>query len=129
MTQTLPFLIGVIWLTFCTNILAGDELHPLSREITAAPLLSRIESADLLYEKASGTANITNSLTINDSDSKNLRSAAIRIAEGYHSSEDFLRFKNQNGINGFWNRSHRHSYPYGKLLRVELPESPAKHPV
>ncbi|HSN50408.1 MAG TPA: hypothetical protein VLR52_04185, partial [Bacteroidales bacterium] len=29
----------------------------------------------------------------------------IRIVEGYHSNQDILRFKNQNGINGFWNKN------------------------
>jgi hypothetical protein len=105
LNKTSTLLFGLFWLTFCINIRAADELNPPPREITAAPVLSRIESADLIYEKASGTANITSSITITDSDSKNLRSAAVRITEGYHAGEDVLGFINQSGINGFWNKS------------------------
>jgi hypothetical protein len=103
--RTLTLLSGLFWLVCYTNLFAGSELHALPKAVNAAPVLSRIESADLLYEKASGRATITGSITITDADSKNLRSAAIRITDGYHSSEDVLHFKNQNGINGVWNKS------------------------
>jgi hypothetical protein len=103
--RALTLLTGVFWLTSFTNLIAGSELHALPKAVNAAPILGRIEVADLLYEKASGRVAITGSITITDSDSKNLRSAAIRITEGYHADEDILRFKNQNGINGFWNKS------------------------
>jgi hypothetical protein len=96
---------GLFWLVLCTNLFAGSELHALPKAVNAAPVLGRIESADILYEKASGGVIITNTLVITDSDSKNLRSAAIRITEGYHSEEDVLLFKNQNGINGVWNKT------------------------
>ncbi len=103
--HTLTLLGGLFWLVFYTNLFAGSGLHALPKAVNAAPMLGRIESADLLYEKASGSVTITNSLVITDADSKNLRSAAIRITEGYHSGEDRLRFKNQNGINGVWNKT------------------------
>ncbi len=103
--RTLTLLCGLFWLAFYTNLLAGSELHALSKAVNAAPILGKIESTDLLYQKASGRANITGSITITDADSKNLRSASIRITDGYHADEDILYFKNQNGINGFWNKS------------------------
>lgn len=105
LNRALALLFGLFWLTSFTDLIAGDELHALPKAVTAAPILGRIESADLVYEKGSGRVNITGSITITDSDSKNLRSAAIRITEGYHGDQDILRFKNQNGINGFWNKS------------------------
>jgi hypothetical protein len=93
------------WLLFNTGLLAGSELHALPKAVNAAPILGKIESTDLIYQKASGRANITSSITITDADSKNLRSASIRITDGYHADEDILYFRNQNGINGVWNKS------------------------
>ena len=89
-TKTLLF--GLFWLAINTSLLAGNELHALSKAINAAPVLGKIESTDLSYVKGSGRVTITSSITITDSDSKNLRSAAIRITDGYHSDEDILRF-------------------------------------
>jgi hypothetical protein len=105
LNRTITILVGLLWLAFYTNPVKGYELSALPKEVNAAPILGKIESADLLYEKGSGRVSITNSITITDADSKNLRSAAIRITEGYHSTEDVLLFKNQNGINGVWNKS------------------------
>lgn len=103
--RALTLLAGLFWFAFCTSLFAGNELPVLPKAINAAPVLGKIESDDLVYEKASGRANITNSIAITDADSRNLRSAAVRITEGYHSDEDVLRFKNQNGISGYWNKT------------------------
>jgi hypothetical protein len=103
--RTLTILSGLFLLAFYTSLLAGSELHALPKAVNAAPVLGNIESADLLYTKASGRINITSFITITDADSKNLRSASIRITDGYHSEEDILVFRNQNGINGVWNKS------------------------
>ncbi len=103
--RALTLLAGLFWLALSTVLPAEGELYILYKDIHAAPILNRIESADLLYETGSGRADITNSITISDTDSKNLRSATIRITEGYHANEDILNFKNQNGIIGFWNKN------------------------
>ncbi|MBN1789681.1 MAG: T9SS type A sorting domain-containing protein [Bacteroidales bacterium] len=68
-----------------------------------APVLDRIESDDLIYEKGSGTREITSTITVRDEDSQSLRSATIRFTQGYDATEDVLRFTNQNRITGYWN--------------------------
>jgi hypothetical protein len=103
--RTLILLCGLYWLAFSTSLFAGGELQALPKAVNAAPVLGKIEIPDLVYEKGSGGINITGSITITDADSKNLRSASIRITDGYHSNEDILQFKNQNGISGVWNKS------------------------
>jgi hypothetical protein len=103
--RSLTLLFGLYCLTLSTNLFAGGELQPLEKAVTAAPVLGKIETSDLVYVKGSGRINITGSITITDADSKNLRSASVRITDGYHSNEDILQFKNQNGISGVWNKS------------------------
>ncbi len=91
--RTLTLLSGLFWLVLCTNLLRREWAACIAkRSYMQLPILGRIESADLIYQKASGRANITGSITITDADSKNLRSASIRITEGYHADEDVLIF-------------------------------------
>ncbi len=67
------------------------------------PVLDRIESDDLIYEKGSGAKEITSTITVRDKDSESLRSATIRFTQGFDGFEDVLRFTNQNRISGNWN--------------------------
>jgi hypothetical protein len=86
---------------------------PLTREAfgigfdaaNEAPKLDKIEVIDLVYTRGIGRVPITDSVVVTDADDSNLRSASIRISSNYTSTEDFLRFTNQNGIAGVWNKT------------------------
>jgi microcystin-dependent protein len=62
-----------------------------------APVLSKIEPATLLY-KAGETVNVTDSLTVADSDSSTLVEATISFAPGFNAIEDELDFTSIDGI-------------------------------
>jgi hypothetical protein len=67
-----------------------------------APVLSGIETAVLVYCINSGPVVITSAITAKDADNTSLSSATVQITTGYTRDEDFLRYTNQNGINGSW---------------------------
>lgn len=70
-----------------------------------APQLDAIEPDDLVYAAGDGAVRVTRTITVRDPDNRYLRSATIRITEGYNSTEDILRFTNTNTIEGTWNAS------------------------
>jgi hypothetical protein len=76
-----------------------------AKDVTIAPVLGQIETDDLEYVPGSGKKSVTSFITVSDPDNKYLRSAEIKITEGYNSSEDVLSFKSQDGISGHWNAS------------------------
>jgi hypothetical protein len=81
-----------------------DDRNTLPVGIEIAPVLGNIESTDLTYTVGSGKVKITGTLTVSDDDSKNIRSATIRISSGYNAIEDVLSFTNHNRISGSWNK-------------------------
>ena len=76
----------------------GTANSPLDIEVN--PVLGNIEQHDLIYSKGSGPVQVTQNLTVNDADSKNLYYATIRITSGYNASEDVLRYSGK--IRGTW---------------------------
>lgn len=80
-------------------ILSGNTIL-----IADEPVLANIESADLVYEAGSGRVEITGTLTVEDDDSRQLRSASVRFTSGYNLFQDVLRYNKIDGINGTWNQ-------------------------
>ena len=82
------------------------ETRDISVEnLLLAPLLSNIESSDIVYFAGSGQKTVTNNLDIAVADNGNLDSAIVEISSGYIQGEDILTFTDQNGITGVWNNS------------------------
>ncbi len=71
----------------------------------ASPVLSNMETSPVEYCSGSGAEVITTTLSIADPDNLTLVSAKIRITGGYVQDEDFLRFSDQNGITGAWDKT------------------------
>ncbi len=87
-----------------------DDSNTETRDITVIkvnidPVLANIESSNLVYFASSGERVITSSIEVSDVDNVNLDSAVVEITFGYISSEDTLRFVDQNGITGSWNET------------------------
>ncbi|RNC85709.1 MAG: DUF2341 domain-containing protein [Balneola sp.] len=87
-----------------------DDSNTETRDITVVkvnidPVLANIESSNLVYFASSGERTITSTIEVSDSDNANLDSAVVEFTFGYISSEDTLRFIDQNGITGSWNES------------------------
>jgi hypothetical protein len=104
-SRIITFLGGLVLLS-CLNLLTSrgeSAFRPAAVEV--ASILDNIESGDLVYAPGSGKEIITNTLTISDKDSKNIRSASVRIINGYNNAEDVLSFTNQNKIAGVWNKT------------------------
>jgi hypothetical protein len=70
-----------------------------------APKLTNIETVPIVYCINSGAISISSTVGITDPDNISLASAKVQIFTGYTQNEDFLRFIDQNGINGFWDYS------------------------
>jgi hypothetical protein len=70
-----------------------------------APQLDAIEPDDLVYNAGDGAVPVTKSIRVRDPDNRNLRSAIIRITEGYNRNEDTLLFSDTKTIQGTWNAS------------------------
>jgi hypothetical protein len=105
MKRIIPILHGLL-------LLLGLNLFPLrsgcalaNAAVDIASILDKIEPDDLEYIAGSGKVNITGTITISDVDSRNIRSASIRIINGYIPDEDVLVFTNQNHITGVWDKS------------------------
>lgn len=72
-------------------------------KVNIAPSLSNIESSSIVYFAGNGEKAITNTLNLSDADDTNLVGATVQISVNYLSSEDTLKFVDQNGITGSWN--------------------------
>ncbi len=71
-------------------------------KVNTPPVLSALETTNITYFAGNGEKVITSTLEISDIDDTTLDSAFIQITSNYLSSEDTLRFSNQNGITGSW---------------------------
>lgn len=72
-------------------------------EINDAPEIGNIEEGALTFTEGDDPIQITNSLTITDSDNSTMRQAAVTIVSNYTPGEDTLGFTDENGITGSWN--------------------------
>lgn len=71
-------------------------------KVNLAPTLSTLESSSIVYFAGAGEKMITSAIEVADLDDVNLDSAIVQITGSYLSSEDTLRFNDQNGITGAW---------------------------
>ncbi len=71
-------------------------------KVNNAPALTNMETGSIIYFAGNGQKAVTSSIQVNDSDDTNIDSARVQITSGYVSSEDTLRFVDQNGITGSW---------------------------
>ncbi len=83
-------------------------------------VLANIEETELTYTIGSGNAQITNSITINDTDSEILQAALIQINGNYVNGEDELTFVDQNGIIGQWVANEGALYLWGPASIADL---------
>jgi hypothetical protein len=74
-----------------------------SAAASAAPVLAGIEGTALAFAEGQAATQITNGITVSDTDSPNLSGATVTISTNYQASEDQLVFINQNGITGSYN--------------------------
>ncbi len=63
-------------------------------------VLAGIETSTITYTEGDGQIGVTSAITITDIDNTNISGATVNISTGYSSTEDYLRFINQNGITG-----------------------------
>jgi hypothetical protein len=66
------------------------------------PILGTIESLPVTYNEGTGTVQITNTLTVSDSDDVVLVSAIVSVSSGFHSGQDVLSYTLNNGITPSW---------------------------
>ncbi len=85
-----------------TPLSGSDAVTFTVTAVNDEPVLSGIETTILSYTEGDGDVNITSTIAVSDVDDVNLESAVVYISSGYNSSEDILRFTNQNGITGTW---------------------------
>lgn len=95
--------------TFIIND-GDDDSNTQTRNISVtkvnnAPILSAIETSDILYFAGNGQKTITNSVLLVDTDDANIDSAFVEISSGFIAGEDTLYFVDQNGITGSWNNT------------------------
>lgn len=92
--------------TFQVTDNTSQQSNTQARSITVQvpanqpPALSGMESSQLTYTAGQGELQITQALTVTDSDSANLSGATVSISSNYINGQDFLNFVNQNGIIG-----------------------------
>ena len=85
------------------------DSNPVSRDVEVipvndAPVGAGIESAALVYPENSGTAVVSNTLSLSDLDDVNLEGATVQIG-GYVNGEDLLTFADTANISAVWNPS------------------------
>ncbi|NJK95498.1 MAG: hypothetical protein HC905_11855, partial [Bacteroidales bacterium] len=68
-----------------------------------APVISSIETANLIFNIGDEPRSITSAISISDIDDNNLSSAVVSITGGYIAGEDVLSFTNADNITGTWN--------------------------
>ena len=95
--------------TFIIND-GDDDSNTQTRNISVtkvnnAPVLSAIETSDILHFAGNGQKTITNSVLLVDTDDANIDSAFVEISSGFIAGEDTLYFVDQNGITGSWNNT------------------------
>ena len=71
-------------------------------KVNIAPSLSGIETDAIIYFAGNGEKVVTSTIDVTDLDDTNIESAVVQITSNYLSSEDTLRFVDQNGITGVW---------------------------
>ncbi len=71
-------------------------------KVNIAPTITNIESEAIIYFAGNGEKVVSSSIDIGDLDDMNLSSAVVQITSNYLSTEDTLRFIDQNGITGAW---------------------------
>lgn len=81
---------------------------PVTRNITIgsvndAPVLGNIETTALSYTENEAAKDITDNITITDSDDTNMEWATATISSNYQSNQDVLAFTNAGAITGSWN--------------------------
>ncbi|AEV33754.1 HYR domain-containing protein [Owenweeksia hongkongensis DSM 17368] len=64
------------------------------------PVLANIEGASLNYTEGDPAAQVTNTLSISDTENDNITSATVEISAGFASGEDVLSFTSQFGVTG-----------------------------
>jgi hypothetical protein len=85
-----------------TPLSGSDGVTFTVTAVNDVPVLSGIETTPLSYTEGDGEVNVTSTIAVSDVDDVNMESAVVNISSGYNSSEDVLKFTNQNGITGTW---------------------------
>lgn len=68
-----------------------------------APVLANIEGGTIMYSEGDPATQITNTITVSDSDDTDLESATVQILTNFDGSEDVLAFTPTGGITGTFN--------------------------
>ncbi len=66
------------------------------------PVLSGIEPATLLYSENAGPVELSNTVTVSDTDDSNLESATVIISNNYNATEDLLDYTDTANISSTW---------------------------
>ncbi len=69
----------------------------------SAPVLANIEGTIISFTEGDPAVQVSNTLTVSDSDDANLESATVSITSGFDASEDVLAFTPVGGIIGSYN--------------------------
>ncbi len=95
---------GLLVLLNTTTPVATPTPAPTSTPVptNAPPVLANIESTTATFTQGGSPVQITNAITVADSDNANLSGATVRISSGLVSSEDQLLFTSQNGISSVY---------------------------
>ncbi len=68
--------------------------------VNNAPVLASIEGSTINYTEGDPATQITNSMTVTDSESDNITSATVEVSVGFEAGADVLSFTPQSGITG-----------------------------
>ncbi|MBP1668025.1 MAG: hypothetical protein H6Q21_391, partial [Bacteroidetes bacterium] len=71
--------------------------------VNNAPVLGGLETEPLPYTENGAAIDITNNITITDSDDATMVSATVSITANFETAEDVLAFTNTGDITGSWN--------------------------
>ncbi len=68
--------------------------------VNNAPVLASIEGSAINYTEGDPATQVTNSMTVTDSENDNITSAKVEVAVGFEAGADVLSFTPQSGITG-----------------------------
>jgi hypothetical protein len=71
--------------------------------LSAAPVISNVETAVYSYTEGNAATPITSTLTVSDADSSTLAKATVQLDANYVNGQDVLAFANTGTITGGWN--------------------------
>lgn len=92
--------------TFRVTDAGNANSNTLSRNISVSvaanipPVLDNLEPTAINYTAGQGAINLTQTLTIADTDSTSLSGATVRVATNHNSTQDLLEFTNTGTISG-----------------------------